>query len=39
MKQVEYCVSKVEGEAALYGAAYLALRSLIKRTIQKESIL
>ena len=39
MKQVEYCASKVEGEAALYGAAYLALRSLIKRTIQKESIL
>ena len=39
MKEVEYCASKVEGEAALYGAAYLALRSLIKRTIQKESIL
>ena len=39
MKQVEYCASKVEGEAALYGAAYLALRSLIKRTIQKESVL
>lgn len=39
MKEVEFCASKVEGEAALYGAAYLALRSLIKRTIQKESIL
>ena len=39
MKQVEYCASKVEGEAALHGAAYLALRSLIKRTIQKESVL
>jgi glucokinase len=39
MKQVEFCASKVEGEAALYGAAYLALRSLIHRTIQNESIL
>ena len=36
MKQVEYCASQVEGEAALYGAAYLALRSLIKRNILKE---
>lgn len=30
MKQVEYCASQIDGEAALYGAAYLALRSLQK---------
>lgn len=36
MKDVEYCASQVEGEAALYGAAYLALRSFIKRNILKE---
>ena len=39
MKQVNYCASQVEGEAALLGAAYLALRSLVKRTNQNESIL
>jgi len=28
MKQVKYCASQVDGEAALYGAAHLALRSI-----------
>lgn len=28
MRNVEFCVSKVQGEAALYGSAYLAFKSL-----------
>ena len=28
MKEVEFCVSKIDGEAALLGAAYLAIRSV-----------
>ncbi|MBR6540795.1 MAG: ROK family protein [Bacteroidales bacterium] len=28
MKEVEFCVSQIDGEAALLGAAYLAMRAV-----------